>query len=130
MKPFDVIFDALVKIAEFQKVDLVDRGRILGLGLLDDVTELRRRERQHATPRVVKDCNLASAEKALGDDDASQGILAMIEDTVRYFYLKHSVSDSRKTACIADYVGITLLKAKLRKRAENNVRFALRQKYS
>ena len=78
LEVLDVFLDALFQLRELQEVDVVHhfQSLVLRVRVLDDVAELWRGKSEHPTVGMVEDSNLACAEKALGDDDGAQGILA------------------------------------------------------
>jgi hypothetical protein len=65
-----------LKITELEKINrihlLCDRS-VIGMRILDEGLKVGRGEGEHAAVSVVEDCDLASAEEPLRDDDRSQG---------------------------------------------------------
>jgi hypothetical protein len=73
VQPLDIRANGAFNITEFVKVDVIDlrRGR---LRRLDQLSQLRRAEGEHATPGMMEEGDLSCAQQSLRDDKAPKRI--------------------------------------------------------
>ena len=115
LQVLNIVSDALFEVTEFQEINLLHSSGVVWLCIRNNIAELRRRECQHAASSMMENRNLARAQKALRDDDASQGVPPGSRDSkVRVRLLKEALANVHNATGVTNDMGVPLLEAKLR----------------